>query len=164
MNEVAKIAFGPIAAPRGGTFVVFVGADLRPGERTRALLGDFAPRIESAAKTAGFKGKALTALDILEPAGLGAARLLVVGVAPGKDGKPLDFATLGGFLCGKLGKSKTVVAIFESPGDAWDAGAAAEFGLGLRLRAYKFEKYKTKKNDSEQNGDEPLAVVVEVAE
>lgn len=43
MNEVAKIAFGPIAAPRGGTFVVFVGADLKPGERTRALLGDFAP-------------------------------------------------------------------------------------------------------------------------
>ena len=34
-NEVAKIAFGPIAAPHGGTFVVFVGADLKPGERTR---------------------------------------------------------------------------------------------------------------------------------
>ena len=164
MNEVAKIAFGPIAAPRGGTFVVFVGADLKPGERTRALLGDFAPRIESAAKTAGFKGKTLTALDILEPAGLEAARLLVVGVAPGKDAKPLDFAVLGGFVSGKLGKGKQAAAIFESPAEAWDASAAAEFALGVRLRAYRFEKYKTKKSDSDGNGngEEPLSVVVGV--
>src|SRR5271169_1615000 len=164
MNEVAKIAFGPIAAPHGGTFVVFVGADLKPGERTRALLGDFAPRIESAAKTAGFKGKTLTALDILEPAGLEAARLLVVGVAPGKDAKPLDFAVLGGFVSGKLGKAKQAVAIFESPAEAWDASAAAEFALGVRLRAYRFEKYKTKKSDSDGNGngEEPLSIVVGV--
>jgi len=164
MNEVAKIAFGPIAAPHGGTFVVFVGADLKPGERTRALLGDFAPRIESAAKTAGFKGKTLTALDILEPAGLEAARLLVVGVAPGKDAKPLDFAVLGGFVSGKLGKAKQAAAIFESPAEAWDASAAAEFALGVRLRAYRFEKYKTKKSDSDGNGngEEPLSVVVGV--
>src|SRR5271163_3922995 len=163
MNEVAKIAFGPIAAPSGGTFVVFVGADLRPGERTRALLGGFAPRIESAAKTAGFKGKTLTALDILEPAGLEAARLLVVG-APGKDAKPLDFAVLGGFVSGKLGKAKQAAAIFESPAEAWDASAAAEFALGVRLRAYRFEKYKTKKSDADGNGDgeEPLSVVVGV--
>src|SRR5271154_4011463 len=162
MNDIVKIAFGPIAAPSGGTFVVFVGADLRPGERTRALLGGFAPRIESAAKTAGFKGKTLTALDILEPAGLEAARLLVVGVAPGKDAKPLDFAVLGGFVSGKLGKARQAAAIFESPAEAWDASAAAEFALGLRLRAYRFEKYKTKKSDSDSNGngEEPLSVVV----
>jgi len=78
MNEAVKMAFGPIAAPKGGTLVIFVGADLKPGERAGALLGDFAPRIESAAKTAGFQGKALTALDILEPFGLEAARLLVL--------------------------------------------------------------------------------------
>jgi leucyl aminopeptidase len=163
MNDIVKIAFGPIAAPRGGTLVVFVGADLRPGERARALLAEFAARIESAAKTAGFRGKALTALDILEPSGLEAARLLVVGVAPGKDGKPLDFAVLGGFVSGKLGKSKAAAAVFESPAEPWDAGAAAEFALGVRLRAYRFEKYKTKKNDSEANGDEaPLEVVVGV--
>ena len=111
-----------------------------------------------------FKGKTLTALDILEPAGLEAARLLVVGVAPGKDGKPLDFAVLGGFVSGKLGKAKQAAAIFESPAEAWDASAAAEFALGLRLRAYRFEKYKTKKSDSDGNGngEEPLSVVVGV--
>jgi leucyl aminopeptidase len=165
MNDIVKIAFGPIAAPRGGTLVVFVGADLKPGERARALLAEFAARIESAAKTAGFKGKTLTALDILEPSGLEAARLLVVGVAPGKDAKPLDFAVLGGFVSGKLGKSKAVATVFESPGEPWDAGAAAEFALGVRLRAYRFEKYKTKKNDPEANGDEaPLDVVVGVGD
>ena len=162
MTEVVKIAFGPIVAAEGGTLVVFVGAELTPGEQARALLADFAPRLESAAKTAGFKGKTLTALDILEPAGLGAARLLVVGVAPGKDGKLVDFAVLGGFVSGKLGKSKTVAVAFESPGEPWDAAAAAEFALGVRLRAYKFEKYKTKKSDSDANGDETLVVDVGV--
>jgi leucyl aminopeptidase len=91
--------------------------------------------------------------------------LLVVGVAPGKDGKPLDFAVLGGFISGKLGRSKSVAAVFESPGEPWDAGAAAEFALGVRLRAYRFEKYKTKKNESEANGDEaPLDLVVGVGD
>ena len=30
MNEIVKIAFGPISAPKGGTLVVFVGAELNP--------------------------------------------------------------------------------------------------------------------------------------
>ena len=122
-------------------------------------MGDFAPRIESAAKTAGFKGKTLTALDILEPAGLEAARLLVVGVAPGKDAKPLDFAVLGGFVSGKLGKAKQVAAIFESPGGGLGRRAPRPSSrLGVRLRAYRFEKYKTKKNETErQRRGAPLA-------
>src|SRR5271169_5334716 len=113
MSEFAKIAFAPIAAPDGGALVVFVGGDLKPGAAAAIVLGEAAAAIDAAAKTVGFKGKALTALDILAPTGLAAARLIVVGVAPAKDGKPLDFAALGGHVAGKLGKSKTVCAIFE---------------------------------------------------
>ena len=145
MNEIVKIAFGPISAPKGGTLVVFVGAELIPGERTRALLGDFAPRIESAAKTAGFKGKTLTALDILEPAGLEAARLLVVGVAPGKDAKPLDFAVLGGFVSGKLGKAKQVAAIFESPGGGLGLERRGRVRVGRAPARLSFRKIQDKK-------------------
>jgi leucyl aminopeptidase len=162
MNDIVKIAFSPIAAPKGGTLVVFVGADLKPGERAGAVLRDFAPRIESAAETVGFKGKVLTSLEILEPSGLQIARLMIVGVAPGKDGKPLDFAVLGGFVSGKLGKAKSLTALFESPGEAWDAAAAADFALGMRLRAYSFEKYKTKKNESDGSGDETLSALIGV--
>ncbi len=153
MNEFVTIAFAPISAPKGGTYVVFVGADLKAPPRVGALLGGAAARIEAAAKTVRFRGKTLTCTDILEPSGVEAARLLVVGVAPGKDGKPIDFPTLGGFVFGKLGAAKKVEVAFEAPTGEWDAGAAADFALGLRLRAYRFDKYKTvKKNDD--NGDD----------
>lgn len=160
MSEAVKIAFAPFAAPKEGVAVVFVGADLKPGPKTAAALGEAGARLEAAAKTAGFKGKGQTAMDILAPAGLDAGRLLVIGVAPAKDGKPQDFATLGGFACGKLGSAKLVTVLFESPGEAWSAELAAEFALGLRLRGYKFEKYKSKKPDADENHAEPMNVTM----
>ena len=145
MSETVNIAFSAFALPKGGTLVAFVGADLNAGAEATALLAPVAATIAAAAETAAFKGKATTALDILAPTGLPVSRLLVVGVAPGKDGKPTDFVQLGGFVAGKLGKSKAVTALFESPAEAWDGAAAADFGLGARLRLYKFDKYKSKK-------------------
>ncbi|MGO9770441.1 MAG: leucyl aminopeptidase [Roseiarcus sp.] len=160
MNEFVKIAFGPISAPKGGTFVVFVGADLKASPRVAALLGEAAARIEAAAKTARFHGKTQTSLDILEPSGVEAARLLVVGVAPGKDGKPIDFPTLGGFVFGKLGAAKSVEVAFEAPAGDWDGGAAADFALGMRLRAYRFDKYKTVKKNGEDSDDTPPSITI----
>jgi len=165
MSEFVKIAFAPIGAPEDGALVVFVGDDLKPGPRAAKILGEAAATIESAAKTIGFKGHVLTVLDILQPAGLAAGRLLLVGYAPKKDGLPLDFATLGGFVFGKLGETKKATVIFESPGEAWDSAAAAQFALGLRLRAYRFDKYKSKKkNGSEEEKADPVAATIGVAD
>ena len=72
-------------------------------------------------------------------------RLLVVGVAPGKDGKPIDFANLGGFVFGKLGAAKKVAVAFVAPEGEWEAGQAAEFALGLRLRAYRFDRTRPRR-------------------
>jgi leucyl aminopeptidase len=77
---------------------------------------------------------------------------VVVGVAPGKDNAPVDFMTLGGFIFGKVTGAKRVEVAFEAPSGTWDGSAAADFALGLRLRGYRFDKYKTRKKDSEDNG------------
>ena len=81
-------------------------------------------------------------------------------MAPGKDNAPLDFVTLGGFVFGKLvGATKVEVAL-EAPAGSWDGAAAADFALGLRLRGYKFDKYKTrKKENDEENGATPEFVI-----
>jgi len=160
MSETAKIAFTALAPPTGGVLVAFVGADLKVGEAVTAILQPVAATLAAAAETAGFKGKATSALDILAPAGLGVARLLVVGVSPGKDGKPVDFLQLGGFVAGKLGKAKAATALFVAPGGAWDAAAAADFALGFRLRGYKFDKYKSKKPDADEPEESVLALEV----
>ncbi len=164
MDEFVKIAFGPISAPKGGTLVVFVGADLKAPPRVAALLGEAAARIEAAAKSARFLGKYLTSMDILAPSGVDASRLLVVGVAPGKDGKPIDFPTLGGFVFGKLGASKTVEVALEAPQGEWDGAEAADFALGLRLRAYRFDKYKTVKKNGDEADDSSPSVTIGVAD
>jgi leucyl aminopeptidase len=163
MSEFVKIAFGSLAAPKGGTYVIFVGAELKPAPRAAALLGAASARIEAMAKAVRFRGKSQSAMDVVEAAGLEGTRLLVVGVAPGKDGKPIDFASLGGFVCGKLGAAKKVAVAFLAPEGEWDGAAAAEFALGLRLRAYRFDKYKSKKDNGEEADDAAPVVTIETA-
>ncbi len=157
MSGAVKIAFGSLSAPKGGALVLFVGADMKPAPALTAQFGDLEPLIRAAAKASNFKGAQRTALDILAPSGLDASRLVVVGVASGKDNAPIDMAMLGGFVFGKVGGAQRVEVAFEAPSATWDGAAAADFALGLRLRGYRFDKYKTRKMET----DEENAVVPE---
>ena len=159
MSEFVKTAFGPLAAPKGGTYIVFVGAGLKCGPAVSAFLGDAANLIASAAKTAQFEGKPLSALDILAPHEFAAERLVVIGLGGAKELAETDFAALGGFAFSKVGGAKEVSIGFESPEGTWDAAAAADFMMGLQLRAYRFEKYK-KKKDGDARG--PANVMIGV--
>src|SRR5277367_5146322 len=130
MSASVKIAFGSLSAPKGSALVVFVGADMKPAPAVTAQFGDLEPLIRAAAKASNFRAAQRSALDILASAGLDASRLVVVGVA------------------------------FEAPSGTWDGSAAADFALGLRLRGYRFDKYKTRKKDSEDNGAETPDFVI----
>jgi leucyl aminopeptidase len=160
MSAAVKIAFGSLSSSKGSALVVFVGADLKPAPAVTAEFGDLEPLIRAAAKASNFRASQRTALDILAPAGLDASRLLVVGVAPAKDNAPVDFITLGGFTFGKLTGAKRVEVAFEAPSGSWDGPAAADFALGLRLRGYRFDKYKTRKKDAEDQGLETPEFVI----
>ena len=161
MSGPVKITFGAASELKGAdAVVVFVGADLNVGPSVAAQFGDLVPLIRSAARAAGFKGSQKTAVDILAPSGLDAARLLVVGVAPGKDNPPIDFVMLGGFVFGRLAHAKTIGVAFEPPIGGWDSVAAANFALGLRLRAYRFDKYKTRKKDGDEDAPKRQEFVI----
>jgi leucyl aminopeptidase len=157
MSGAVKIAFGSLSAPKGGALVLFVGADMKPAPALTAQFGDLEPLIRVAAKASNFKGVQRTALDILAPSGLDASRLVVVGVAPGKENAAVDMPMLGGFVFGKVGGAHRVEVAFEAPSGTWDGAAAADFALGLRLRGYRFDKYKTRKMET----DEDNAIVPE---
>src|SRR5271163_2699972 len=160
MSGVVKVAFGSLSAPKGSALVVFVGADMKPAPMVTAQFGDLEPLIRAAAKASNFRGAQRTALDILAPAGLDASRLVVVGVAPGKDNAPVDFITLGGFTFGKVTGAKRVEVAFEAPAGTWDGPAAADFALGLRLRGYRFDKYKTRKKEVDDDSSEAPDFVI----
>jgi leucyl aminopeptidase len=70
----------------------------------------------------------------------------------GKAGKlaPRDFTKLGGVALGKIpaaAAEATVVA--ELAGGAFKPDQAADLALGMRLRGYSFDRYKTKRNEDE---------------
>ncbi|MEJ0095339.1 MAG: leucyl aminopeptidase [Methylocella sp.] len=180
----------PTAAKRGGkaksaqTLVIFVGPELNFGAATRRLIGaNGEALIKKAAAAAKFKGKAGSALDLIAPAGFAADRLLLIGAADEQDKaesdvvksganksaviKPetppaADYANLGGFIIGKLGRGSSATIAFDLPRPPADAAeAVAEFALGMQLRDYRFDLYKTKKKDeSEEDGLSEIFIAV----
>ncbi len=64
--------------------------------------------------------------------------------------KDNDFLKLGGAAAGKLLGGNAVVTIMaDLPDGAMKPDQAAAVASGLRLRAYKFDRYKTRKKDGE---------------
>src|SRR5262249_50806561 len=69
------------------------------------------------------------------------------------DLKEKDFLKFGGALAGKLNSgSEAVSVIAELPEGAMQPAQAAALAAGMRLRAYRFDRYKTKKKDGEGTG------------
>jgi leucyl aminopeptidase len=151
MSDAVKVGFVPFSAISRGILVVFCDDMLKFGDAASKALGaavDLAARVAAANR---FKGKSGTTLDILAPQGLKASRLIVVGVGKLSAIKNDDFLKLGGVIAGKLGAGgEAVTVVADLPDGAMKPGQAAEIAAGVRLRAYKFDRYKTKKKDGEE--------------
>ncbi|MHB2168054.1 leucyl aminopeptidase [Alsobacter sp. R-9] len=149
MTDRIKVAFASPALPASGALVIFVGDDLAIPESVLALVGEaVSDAVARASAAEGFKGKAGSGLTLLAPAGLQADRLVVMGLGSAKDRGETNYVDLGGAIGGRLGTSKAASVLLEGPtGWRTDAAAAADIAMGLQLRAYRFDKYKTRKGD-----------------
>jgi leucyl aminopeptidase len=151
MTDAVKVGFVPFSGTLGGILVVFCDDGLEFGPATRKALGAGAGLIKRAAETNQFKGKNGASLDILAPEGLKAKRLIVMGVGKPAELKDNDFLKLGGTVAGKLrAGADAVTVIAELPKGTMTADRAATLAAGIRLRAYKFDRYKTKKKEGEE--------------
>src|SRR5438067_5995470 len=150
MSDAVKVGFVAFSAAPRGVLVVFCDDALKFGEVTQKALGKAADTAKRAAAANQFKGKSGSTLDIPAPDGIKAERLIVVGVGKASEIKEKDFLKFGGVTAGKLnGASESVTVIAELPEAAMQDDAAAAIASGIRLRAYKFDRYKTKKKDGE---------------
>jgi leucyl aminopeptidase len=150
MPDAVKVGFVPFSAPARGIVVAFCDDQLKLGAATRKALGKAADTVKRAAATNQFKGKNGSALDILAPEGIKAQRLIVVGTGKASGIKEKDFLKFGGVAAGKLNAgSDAVTVIAELPDGVMKPDQAAAIASGIRLRAYKFDRYKTKKKDGE---------------
>jgi leucyl aminopeptidase len=150
MSDTVKVGFVAFSAAPRGVLVAFCDDGLKFGETTRKALGKASDTVKRAAAANQFKGKSGSTLDIPAPEGIKADRLIVVGTGKAADIKEKDFLKFGGVTAGKLNAaSEAVTVIAELPDGPMSSDAAAAIGSGLRLRAYKFDRYKTKKKDGE---------------
>ena len=120
--------------------------------------GDLVTRAAAADR---FKGKNGSALDIVAPAGLTVARLMVVGVRQGPRPQDAGFRQARRRRHGQdPGAAVEATILADLPGGVAEAGQAADLALGVQLRAYAFDRYKTKRKEGE---DRPPQVKVTIA-
>jgi leucyl aminopeptidase len=119
-----------------------------------------------AAKVASFSGKGSSVLDIVAPHGSAADRLVVLGLGKAENLTAHDWLKAGGSATANLKGADNLTVFLDVPGLAVTPKAAADFALGMLLRAYKFDTYKTKKkgDDDEAKADKTVKVTIVTAD
>lgn len=145
------------AAANAATGAYVVGAVEGLGLLPSGLKADAAMggALAKAVKTAGFKAKRGTFLDVLAPAGIDAGRIVVVGLGREETFTPLAAEELAAALT-PLAKTDASAVTFavDCPKSAPIAPSelAAHLAMGVRLKCYRFDRYRT------QDKDPPLAL------
>src|SRR5262245_61185635 len=151
MTDALKLGYGPISVPAKGVLTVFCNDQLNFGPATRRLLGPASNLVSRAAKAERFTGKKNSMLELVVPEGLRIARLVIIGLGKAAETKPTDFLKLGGLAMGKMPSMASDATVFaELPGGVMKPDQAADLAQGARLRAYVFDRYKTKRKDDEK--------------
>ncbi|MGJ4889593.1 leucyl aminopeptidase [Bradyrhizobium sp. HKCCYLRH3099] len=161
MSDAVKVGFVPLSTAPRGIVVAFCDDTLRLGVATEKALGGATDLIKRAAGAARFKGKDGAVLDLLAPEGIKIQRLIVIGTGKGADLKDKDFLKYGGTLTGKLNAgTEAVTVLAELPAGPMTPDQVSSLAEGVRLRAYRFDRYKTKKKDEEGGVSANLSVAV----
>lgn len=162
MPQAPTITFAAETMPKSGTLVVFVGDKLALGAAAKRVDEATDGLITKAAEAQGFKGKRFGGMVLPLPRGLEARALLVVGLGEAEKMAEVDWSRLGGTVMGALpaGPDGDVTIFAERPDGPVGAREAAEIALGLMLRSYTFDGYKSKSGDDPEPPARKITVCV----
>jgi leucyl aminopeptidase len=162
MSVKFDIAFAASARIDGGLVIQLkLAGEAAAAGAAEADPGNVAVR---AAEISKFSAKAMKTLDIIAPQGSSADRLVVLGLGKVEAITPYDWLRAGGAAAATV-KAMTRVTIFvDAPGLHVGGTEAADFALGMLLRAYSFDAYKTKKADDEDKVSKKVEVTIVTAD
>jgi len=155
MASPPDIQFLPLSAAPAATMAVLAGEEATLGATGRAIdqraMGAFA----RAARAAGFTGKPRTAIEVLAPAGVETQRVILAGA--GRAPNEYDRLRLGGFAFAQIAARKTegasMIAELAELGETSIEILAADLAFGALLRSYTFDKYRTRRNANDVEGE-----------
>jgi leucyl aminopeptidase len=138
------IAFAKAALPKSGVLAVPLAEGAPLAGLAAALDAALDGGLTRAMEAAAFSGKKGQSASLLAPGG-GLKRVLLLGM--GKESLSTRQAEeLGGAAAAALVK-ETEASVLA---DTLDTGLAAHIALGARLRAYRFDKYRTTQKDDDK--------------
>jgi leucyl aminopeptidase len=164
MAERSQVRFVKLEAPATGSAVLLTAQGLKLGPVATGLAEAAGGTFARAAAASKFEGKSLKSLQLLAPAALALDRLVFLGLGDLAKLSRQDWLKLGGTIPGAVGGEGEVTVLLERPDEGpISAEEAAEVALGIDLRSYTFEKYKTKKKDDD-NSAPPRRFALAVAD
>jgi leucyl aminopeptidase len=145
MPQSIAIRVAALTAATAPLTIIYAAEDASPAGAAAAIWAATGLDWAQTAAAGAFKGKQGQALDVMSAAG---RRLLVLGSGKPAADAPLNgWTDRGGSLMAKLAASRidTVSIIIDEPGAT--PAAIGELAAGLRLRHYRFDKYKSARPD-----------------
>jgi leucyl aminopeptidase len=152
MAERAEIKFVKMAAPRAGTAVVLTDQSLKLGTVAAGLDQATGGNFARAAASSKFGGKLRKSLLLLAPSGVDLDRIVFIGLGDVSKLTAQDWLKLGGTIPAAVGGggAEVTVLLERADGQHITPEQAADLAMGIALRGYSFEKYKTKKKEDEE--------------
>ena len=158
-----KVEFSAFPKAFAGNVAVFVGAEkqlLATAEAIDTAADGAVTRALEAGRFTGAKGQTQTVLGHSGDV----ARLLLLGVGKGQDLDARAAEELGGVVAAEAnaaGHTAVTVVVDPVKGSRLSpAELAANLALGVRLRSYRFDKYKTKDKPEQKLSLQRLSVVL----
>jgi leucyl aminopeptidase len=121
-------------------------------------LGSDRTAVDAALSRQRFEGDSGSVADLFVPADGGVRRLLVVGTGDGTSASEAA-EKLGGALVGRLLVSGETQAVIDLTNLNYDADAAARLALAASLRAWRYDRYRTKLKDKQKPTLKSLTIV-----
>ena len=121
-------------------------------------LGSDRAAVDAALKSQRFEGEIGSVAELFVPVDGGVRRLLVIGTGDGTSASEAA-EKLGGALVGRLLTSGETQAVIDLTGLNYDADAAARLALAASLRAWRYDRYRTKLKDKQKPTLTKLTIV-----
>ena len=145
-----QVSFNSAADPAGARLVArIVGQDKLPGDLDRA--------VTEGAKAARFTGKAGQVFEHFAERDGAVVRLALAGSGPDGDGRQAALERAGAALAAKYRTSGEEQITLDATG--LDATAVASVLLGLRLRSWRHDAYRTTLKDEQKRTLDKVAVI-----
>jgi leucyl aminopeptidase len=153
MSRSTTIALSKATIPTTGTLALLVseGGSLPSGIVSSSLTRAMASR--------KFTGKTGSTLDVLAPEGLSVDRVVLVGAGPTEK---RDYVALGGKISGAIGSDAAATMLAQDGSAMLDASAIGDLAMGMKLRVYAFDRYRTKASKKDDDTAKAQTITIGV--